>query len=650
MSGEIRQELAYELQIRIARFLHGTPLKQDQHPVLQINATQFSRLKLRKLRLRLESEGGSLSSRHLLNCLVPRPDTISDTILAHARAILPEWELPSGECPDGVWSRISELCDERIHNYEEFWEYDSVSKIYFISRILSRANAQGKVQVQKRIPATGSWTIGLIDSDDVPMLLSNGQDQKGARLAQLCLMCEVCSGYTHFLPSVSDLGGETLPECPSASELTEIRLQRPSVMCGKCERVVHTGCIKTCSFEGRAILDRLGREKFDWFCQSCLSEGTTIPEYQRFGFQRGTRMGKKEFEEHSENLAKSLGMENLADISAIEREYWSLLESERAKDIEVLYASDLSSRDVGQGPFPSQFGDYRSWDLRDLAMDKSSVLKHLPGASELQGVTRPWIYLGSHLSSFCWHTEDQHLFSISYLHKGAQKVWYTIPGSYREQFESALAQHLPDLNQGGTLHHEMVTMINPLTIQQDFGIPVTRIVQNEGEFVITFPGAYHAGFNTGINLAEAVNIALPEWLAHGLTAVSAYRQSGKESVFSMQELAWSASEAVVDGTEDRRQVVDFCVEVLAKAREKMHSVNSTGQRFVEKMGKCSRCMQVPFFYSCRQQGQELCVECVKAGESCVMLTRMTAADIDTRIDQLKRCIPQCQPLKRIKNS
>lgn len=32
---------------------------------------------------------------------------------------------------------------------------------------------------------------------------------------------------------------------------------------------------------------------------------------------------------------------------------------------------------------------------------------------------------------------------------------------------------------------------------QKRGVPVHRLVHREGSFVITFPNAYHAGFNTG---------------------------------------------------------------------------------------------------------------------------------------------------------
>lgn len=44
------------------------------------------------------------------------------------------------------------------------------------------------------------------------------------------------------------------------------------------------------------------------------------------------------------------------------------------------------------------------------------------------------------------------------------------------------------------------------------------LVHNQGEFVITYPRGYHAGFNMGFNCAESVNFALDSWIEHGRKA------------------------------------------------------------------------------------------------------------------------------------
>ena len=47
-------------------------------------------------------------------------------------------------------------------------------------------------------------------------------------------------------------------------------------------------------------------------------------------------------------------------------------------------------------------------------------------------------------------------------------------------------------------------------------------VQHEGEFIVTFPKAYHSGFSLGWNAAEAANFAVMDWLPYGFEAVESY--------------------------------------------------------------------------------------------------------------------------------
>ena len=54
------------------------------------------------------------------------------------------------------------------------------------------------------------------------------------------------------------------------------------------------------------------------------------------------------------------------------------------------------------------------------------------------------------------------------------------------------------------------------------GIPVYRAEQHPRSYIITFPYAYHSGFNTGFNCAEAVNFAPVDWLPFGAVANEQY--------------------------------------------------------------------------------------------------------------------------------
>lgn len=56
-------------------------------------------------------------------------------------------------------------------------------------------------------------------------------------------------------------------------------------------------------------------------------------------------------------------------------------------------------------------------------------------------------------------------------------------------------------------------MVKPdVLIKKSPALKISKIIQKRGEFVIVFSGAFHSGFNTGFNIAEAVNFATLRWL------------------------------------------------------------------------------------------------------------------------------------------
>lgn len=78
-------------------------------------------------------------------------------------------------------------------------------------------------------------------------------------------------------------------------------------------------------------------------------------------------------------------------------------------------------------------------------------------------------------------------------------------------------------------------MFSPSELQQQ-GIPVYRATHNPGEFMITFPSAYHAGFNNGFNCAEACNFADLNWIPWGYQSVQKYKIFQKVPIFSHESL------------------------------------------------------------------------------------------------------------------
>ena len=97
------------------------------------------------------------------------------------------------------------------------------------------------------------------------------------------------------------------------------------------------------------------------------------------------------------------------------------------------------------------------------------------------------------------------IFSLNYHHCGAPKTWYGVPGHAALDFEEVVQKYvynpemLKEVGKGAELDFLLgkTTMFTPKLLLEH-GVPVFRAVQNPGDFVITFPRAYHAGFSHGM--------------------------------------------------------------------------------------------------------------------------------------------------------
>lgn len=151
-----------------------------------------------------------------------------------------------------------------------------------------------------------------------------------------------------------------------------------------------------------------------------------------------------------------------------------------------------------------------SWNVGCLP---SMLARLLPRDGKgLPGVNEPYLYFGMWRATFAWHVEDMDLFSINYIHFGAPKFWYAVPQGRASALEQTMKSYFPkDIKQCPQFLRHKSFLASPTLLAQSSCRPNT-LVQHAGEFVITYPHGYHAGFNLGFNCAESVNFALDSWL------------------------------------------------------------------------------------------------------------------------------------------
>ncbi|KAL0950185.1 hypothetical protein HGRIS_010178 [Hohenbuehelia grisea] len=323
------------------------------------------------------------------------------------------------------------------------------------------------------------------------------------------------------------------------------------LLCDGCDYGFHMFCLDP-------PLDSIPKEQ--WFCYTCLSgtggdfgfdEGEEHSlssfqardrEFRRYWFE--SHPPKRHSEEDEDDPTANRFGNVLVTEADVEKEFWRLVQSPN-ETVEIEYGADVHSTTHGSAmptmeTHPLNPYSKDPWNLNNMPILGESLLRYIK--SDISGMTVPWIYVGMAFSTFCWHNEDHYTYSINFMHWGETKTWYGIPGADAEKFEAAIKCEAPDLFEAQPdLLFQLVTLMNPKRVK-DADVRVYSCNQRAGEFVITFPKAYHAGFNHGLNFNEAVNFALPDWLPLGRECVSRYREHRKLPVFSHDELLITITE------------------------------------------------------------------------------------------------------------
>ena len=297
----------------------------------------------------------------------------------------------------------------------------------------------------------------------------------------------------------------------------------------------------------------------------------TPAEYLKMASETSLRYQESHYPRTMSNGMKT--PEEIISLDSLEQDYWRMVEGYGRKT-SVEYGNDIDTAKFWSG-FPlsergrahngtskrskavaePEFGTdeyYKEtwWNLNNISSCPGSVLRHVK--CKITGINIPWLYFGCLFSTFCWHNEDNYLYSINYHHSGAPKQWYGVPGTREDAdglehiFKSNLAAKMRDVPD---LLHHITTMFSPRLLQRA-KVPVYKLTQHSGEFVVTFPRAFHGGFSFGPNIGEAVNFATPDWISHGSDANERYRSYARTAVFSHDRLTFTLSHFMKEHTHE----------------------------------------------------------------------------------------------------
>ncbi|XP_049409634.1 putative lysine-specific demethylase JMJ16 isoform X1 [Solanum stenotomum] len=284
---------------------------------------------------------------------------------------------------------------------------------------------------------------------------------------------------------------------------------------------------------------------------------------EHFEFECGPKFKLKSFKNYADHFKRqyfakedqitasnfnSDAMQMLSEpsIPDIEGEYWRIIENP-TEEIEVLHGN-ITETSASQSGFPLKTNPRdvtacpqyveSGWNLNNTPKLQDSLLRF--ESCNSSSILLPRLSFGMCFSSNHWRIEEHHLYLLYYIHFGAPRIFYGVPGGHRCKFEEAVKKHLPQLSAHPCLLHNLATQFSPSILTSE-GTPVYRCVQNPKEFVLILPGAYHAEFDSGFNCYETVNFAPFDWLPHGQNAVELYREQDRKTSISHDKLLLEAA-------------------------------------------------------------------------------------------------------------
>ncbi|KAJ8736777.1 hypothetical protein PYW07_000048 [Mythimna separata] len=217
-----------------------------------------------------------------------------------------------------------------------------------------------------------------------------------------------------------------------------------------------------------------------------------------------------------------------------EEVYWQLVTSgvEHACVLSAAIATDQECHGftTTEEPYASD-----PWNPKKMMDDKRNVLHYL---GRQMGVTMPTLLIGMVFSTSCWHKDPHKVAWNEYQSKGPTRVWYAIPAGQADNFRMAVETLSPVACQNKDLWLSSENIMIPPDVLRKHNVSLTRITQEENEFILALPGAYTCNICTGYTEAESVYFAPPSWLDDMWEVFKVARANCEPTMFSMEHLLY----------------------------------------------------------------------------------------------------------------
>jgi hypothetical protein len=146
--------------------------------------------------------------------------------------------------------------------------------------------------------------------------------------------------------------------------------------------------------------------------------------------------------------------------------------------------------------------------------------------------------------------------------------------------------HFPEPSRCPQFLRHKSYLASPMMLAKTSCRPNT-LVQHAGEFVVTFPRGYHAGFNLGFNCAESVNFALDSWIELGRKAQAcncvSYRYFQSSSSYF-----WSSNTPILTASASMSTSFSSIGNSNSKWQRKRRPSQSTRRRRRHRIGNASQ--------------------------------------------------------------